>query len=61
MSDMQELGGEWPICRCGTRMHPSGFDERRSGKVERYACPHRRWWNFWHHPHAWEVPRGTTV
>ena len=44
-------------CGCGHPMHPDHVEKRRGIMLERYSCPQRRWWNAWHHPHAWAVPR----
>ena len=44
-------------CRCGHPMHPEDVEERRGMMLERYRCPQRRWWNGWHHPYGWAVPR----
>jgi hypothetical protein len=44
-------------CGCGHPMHPDHLEERRGVMLERYTCPRRRWWNAWHHPHAWMAPR----
>lgn len=44
-------------CGCGHPMHPDHVEKRHGMMLERYSCPQRRWWNAWHHPHAWAVPR----
>jgi hypothetical protein len=44
-------------CGCGHPMHPEHLEKRRGVMLERYHCPQRRWWNAWHHPHAWMAPR----
>ncbi|HYJ79625.1 MAG TPA: hypothetical protein VEW03_08505 [Longimicrobiaceae bacterium] len=58
MSDTSELGLGWPVCRCGTPMHPHKVHQSAGGPLERYACPKRRWWNCFLHPYAWLDPRG---
>ncbi|HEX2208200.1 MAG TPA: hypothetical protein VHG93_11000 [Longimicrobium sp.] len=47
----------WPICRCTHPMHPHRVELRRGVKMERFACPRRRWWNQWWHPYVWQPPR----
>jgi hypothetical protein len=47
----------WPVCSCGTPMHPEHLDHRHGKLLERYHCPRRHWWNAWSHPHAWLQPR----
>jgi hypothetical protein len=44
-------------CGCTHPMHPDHVEKRRGVMMERYSCPKRRWWNAWHHPHAWMAPR----
>ena len=44
-------------CNCTHPLHPDHLEKRRGVMMERYTCPRRRWWNAWHHPHAWMAPR----
>jgi hypothetical protein len=47
----------WPVCRCGHPMHPIRREKHQGNPMERFACPRRRWWNFYLHPYVWEAPR----